>query len=62
MRLGSRTNPAIRVGGVSFNTGAVEESEAHALIEREAARLGLPVADPMRGGAQFERLVSSCVS
>jgi hypothetical protein len=30
-------------------------------MEREAARLGLPVADPMRGGPEFERLVDACV-
>jgi uncharacterized NAD-dependent epimerase/dehydratase family protein len=62
IRLGSRTNPAIRVGGVSFNTGALGEDEARELMARESARLGLPVADPMRGGAEFERLVDSCLA
>ena len=59
--LGSRTNPAIRCGGVSFNTGAMEPGEARALMEREAARLGLPVADPVLGGAMFEHLLDSCL-
>jgi uncharacterized NAD-dependent epimerase/dehydratase family protein len=61
VRLGSRTNPAIRAGGISLNTGALEEQAARDLMEREAARLRLPVADPMRGGAEFERLVDACV-
>jgi len=31
------------------------------LFARESARLGMPVADPMRGGAEFERLVDACL-
>jgi uncharacterized NAD-dependent epimerase/dehydratase family protein len=62
IRLGSRTNAAIRVGGVSFNTGALGEDEARDLMAQESARLGLPVADPMRGGEEFERLVDSCLA
>ena len=62
IRLGSRTNPAIRAGGVSFNTSALAEAEARALMARESERLGLPVADPIRGGAEFERLVDSCLA
>ncbi len=61
IRLGSRTNAAIRVGGVSFNTAALGDVEARQLMEQESARLGLPVADPMRGGEEFERLVDSCL-
>jgi uncharacterized NAD-dependent epimerase/dehydratase family protein len=62
IKLGSRTNPAIRAGGVSFNTVALEEGEARALMARESERLGLPVADPVRGGPEFERLVDSCLA
>jgi uncharacterized NAD-dependent epimerase/dehydratase family protein len=62
IRLGSRTNPAIRVGGVSFNTGALGKDQARELMASESTRLGLPVADPMRGGAEFERLVDSCLA
>jgi len=62
IRLGSRTNPAIRVGGVSFNTSALREDQALEIIAAESARLGLPVADPVRGGAEFERLVDSCLA
>ena len=61
VRLGSRTNPAIRAGGISLNTAMLSEDDARDLMERESARLGLPVADPMRGGAEFERLVDACV-
>jgi uncharacterized NAD-dependent epimerase/dehydratase family protein len=59
--LGSRTNPAIRCGGVSLNTADLGETEAAELLEAESKRLGLPVADPLRGGAHFERLVASCL-
>ena len=62
IQLGSRTNPSIRAGGVSLNTIALREDEARELIAQESARLGLPVADPMRGGAEFERLVDSCLA
>lgn len=61
LRLGRRTNPAIRCGGVSLNTSLLPQAEASQLLTAESARLGLPVADPMRGGAEFERLVDSCL-
>jgi uncharacterized NAD-dependent epimerase/dehydratase family protein len=60
--LGRRTNPAIRCGGVSFNTSALDESEAMRLMSAEEERLGLPVADPIRGGAAFDRLIDRCLS
>ncbi len=62
IRLGSRTNPAIRVGGVSLNTSELRDDQALEIIAAENARLGLPVADPMRGGEEFERLVDSCLA
>jgi len=61
-RLGSRTSPAIRAGGVSFNTSMMREDQALEVIAAESARLGLPVADPIRGGEAFERLVTSCLA
>jgi uncharacterized NAD-dependent epimerase/dehydratase family protein len=61
LNLGARTNPAIRVGGFSFNTSSLGEDDARQLMARESERLGLPVADPIRGGDDFERLVDSCV-
>ena len=62
IRLGSRTNPAIRVGGISLNTCALREDQAREIIAAESARLCLPVADPIRGGKEFERLVDSCLA
>ena len=61
LRLGARTNPAIRCAGVSMNTSRLDASEADRIMEREAASLGLPVADPIRGGRDFEALVESCL-
>jgi uncharacterized NAD-dependent epimerase/dehydratase family protein len=60
--LGQRTNPAIRCGGISLNTAALDATEADALIASESARLGLPVADPMRGGPAFDALVDYCLA
>ena len=61
IRLGRRTNPAIRIGGISVNTSALEPAEALALMSMESTRLGMPVADPIRGGADFEALINSCL-
>jgi len=62
IRLGRRTNPAIRVGGVCLNTSALPEDAALRLIAEESTRLGLAVADPIRGGGEFERLIDSCLA
>ena len=62
VRLGSRTNPAIRCGGICLNTSTLTPEDAIALIDSEAARLGLPVADPVRGGPAFDRLVDHCLA
>lgn len=61
IRLGSRTNPAIRCGGVSFNSSSLGEDDARRLMASESARLGLPVADPMRGGDEFEGMMDACL-
>jgi uncharacterized NAD-dependent epimerase/dehydratase family protein len=61
-RMGSLTNPAIRCAGLSFNTSALEPARAEAVMEQTARLHNLPVADPLRGGAAFERLVDSCLA
>jgi len=62
IRLGRRTNPAIRCGGVSLNTSSLDEADALALLALHGEQLGLPVADPIRGGAAFDRLVDACLA
>ena len=62
LRLGARTNAAIRCAGVSFNTAHLDADAAAALMAAESARIGLPVADPMRGGDAFERLLDACLA
>lgn len=59
--LGRRTNPAIRCGGIAFNTSGMDAGEADALMEATSKRLGLPVADPVRGGQAFQKLVDNCL-
>jgi uncharacterized NAD-dependent epimerase/dehydratase family protein len=62
VRLGRRTNPDIRCAGVSLNTSAFVPAAAEAVMAAEAERLGLPVADPIRGGARFEALADACLA
>lgn len=59
VRLGRRTNPAIRCAGVSINTAHLDATESTAYLAHESQRLGLPVADSMRGGAAFASLVDA---
>jgi uncharacterized NAD-dependent epimerase/dehydratase family protein len=61
LRLGRRTNPQIRCGGLSYNTSVLDAAAADDLLAAESDRLGLPVADPIRGGVAFDRLVDSCL-
>jgi uncharacterized NAD-dependent epimerase/dehydratase family protein len=60
--MGSLTNAKIRCAGVSFNTASLRPAAAETLMQGVAQSLGLPVADPMRGGAALERLVESCLA
>ncbi|QYE36787.1 DUF1611 domain-containing protein [Polymorphobacter megasporae] len=59
--LGRLTNADIRCGGIAFNTSALGVDAASALMAREGALLGLPVADPIRGGSAFDVLVAACL-
>lgn len=61
VRLGRRTNPAIRCAGISLNTDGLDVAAASQLLAHEGRRLGLPVADPMRGGPHFESLIDACL-
>jgi uncharacterized NAD-dependent epimerase/dehydratase family protein len=60
--LGRRTNGSIRCAGISLDTSRLDPGAAHRLLAEESARLGLPVADPIRGGADFEKLVDACLT
>ena len=58
--MGALTNPAIRCAGVSLNTAALDAQDAASAIAEVESRLGLPAADPIRGGDAFRRLVDAC--
>ena len=60
--LGRVTNPDIRCAGVSLNTSGLSDEAAEAEIAATGQRLGLPVADPVRGGPSFERLLDACAA
>jgi uncharacterized NAD-dependent epimerase/dehydratase family protein len=61
LRLGRRTNPYIRCGGLAYNTSQFDEVKALALLVSESKRLGLPVADPVRRGEPFHDLIAECL-
>jgi uncharacterized NAD-dependent epimerase/dehydratase family protein len=54
--------PDARCAGVSLNTGAVSEREAMQAMEDLEQQLGLPVADPVRGGSRLFALIDNCLS
>ncbi|MBV9316999.1 MAG: DUF1611 domain-containing protein [Gammaproteobacteria bacterium] len=62
LQLGRRTNPAMRCAGISLNTSAFDATAARELLARESMQLGLPAADPIRKGPEFQRLVDSCLA
>jgi uncharacterized NAD-dependent epimerase/dehydratase family protein len=61
LALGRRTNPAIRCGGISLNTAHLDEAARATVLAETAGALGLPAADPMRAGAELDRLVEQCL-
>ena len=61
LALARRTNPRVRCAGVSLNTSRFSGGEAFAVMGALSTRLGLPVADPLRPGAELGRLVSACL-
>ncbi|MBS0473432.1 MAG: DUF1611 domain-containing protein [Proteobacteria bacterium] len=50
IRMGQRTNPAIRCAGIAINTRKLAEDAARTLIAETGKRLGLPCTDPIRFG------------
>jgi uncharacterized NAD-dependent epimerase/dehydratase family protein len=62
LRLGRRTNAKIRCAGISLDTSQLDTQAAHRLLAEHSAQHGLPVADPIRGGAAFEGLVDACLA
>ena len=58
--LGRLTNPDIRCAGISLNTAKLDAAAAQREFDAVEKRLSLPVADPMRGGPAFERLLDAC--
>ena len=60
--LARRTNPHVRCAGISLNSSALDDSSAQSVLTEYAKTLGLPVADPIRGGPAFDQLISECMS
>ena len=61
LAMARRTNPAVRCAGVSLNTSGLDESRAREVLAEHSRALGLPVADPLRPGAELQRLVDACL-
>ena len=61
LTLARRTNPAVRCAGVSLNTARLDDAQARAILQEHQRELGLPVADPLRAGAELDQLVNACL-
>lgn len=59
LALGRRTNAGIRCAGISLNTSGMSAAEAADCLSSCSVRLGLPCADPIRGGTELHRLVDA---
>jgi uncharacterized NAD-dependent epimerase/dehydratase family protein len=62
LALARRTNRHARCAGVSLNTSKLDEARGRAVLAEYSERLGLPVADPIRGGPELDRLVEACLT
>jgi uncharacterized NAD-dependent epimerase/dehydratase family protein len=60
--LGRVTSPNIRCAGVSLNTGKLGVEAAQTELARVRRSIGLPTADPLRGGEAFEHLLDACLA
>ncbi|WP_447953213.1 DUF1611 domain-containing protein [Sphingopyxis chilensis] len=56
------TNPNVRCAGVSLNTAGLGAEEAEAAMSDLGRAWNIVVADPMRGGPAFDRLVDACLA
>lgn len=61
LTLARRTNPQVRCAGVSLNTSQLNEAQARTVLAAHSNALNLPVADPLRRGAELDRLVDACL-
>jgi uncharacterized NAD-dependent epimerase/dehydratase family protein len=61
LMLARRTNPEVRCAGVSLNTVSLDDAQARAILREYQRELGWPVADPLRAGAELDRLVDVCL-
>lgn len=61
LALARRTNQAVRCAGVSLNTSKLTPDQARLTLGALSTGLRLPVADPLRPGAELDRLVEACL-
>jgi uncharacterized NAD-dependent epimerase/dehydratase family protein len=61
LTLARRTNPEVRCAGVSLNTVSLDDAQARSILQEYQRELGWPVADPLRAGVEFDRLVDVCL-
>jgi uncharacterized NAD-dependent epimerase/dehydratase family protein len=62
LQLARRTNPRVRCAGISLNTSSLSEAQAEVVLTEHRTSLRMPVADPIRGGVEFDRLVDACLA
>src|SRR5580698_2123309 len=62
LALARRTNRRVRCAGVSLNTSMLDEAKGRAVLAEYSEQLHLPVADPVRGGPELDRLVEACLT